>query len=135
MKPPKVVFACTSCGSQSPKWLGRCPDCGAWNSFVEETTVASDSRASITTAGGGRPRRYEDVQADVAARIGSGISEFDRVLGGGIVPGAVVLVAGEPGIGKSTLLLDVAARGAGGGEPGERRVLYVQFVPMTSTPR
>ena len=110
MKPPKAVFACTACGSQSSKWLGRCPDCGAWNTFIEETLVPIESRAATAPAlGGGRPRRYDEVQADVSARIGSGISEFDRVLGGGIVPGSIVLLGGEPGIGKSTLLLQAAA--------------------------
>ena len=110
MKAPKAVFACTACGSQSPKWLGRCPDCGAWNTFIEETLAPVESRGAAAPAlGGGRPRRYDDVQTDVATRIGSGISEFDRVLGGGIVPGSIVLLGGEPGIGKSTLLLQAAA--------------------------
>jgi len=110
MKSPKSVFACQSCGSQSPKWLGRCPDCGAWNSFVEERAVpVVESRGATRAMGGGAARLYEDVDTVVAERIGSGISEFDRVLGGGIVPGSLVLLGGEPGIGKSTLLLQAAA--------------------------
>ncbi len=110
MKPPKSVFACQQCGAQSPKWLGRCPDCGAWNSFVEERAApVGEPRGAAPAWGGGGSRLYEDVQTDLAERIGSGISEFDRVLGGGIVPGSLVLLGGEPGIGKSTLLLQAAA--------------------------
>jgi len=107
---PKSVFSCTECGSQSAKWLGRCPDCGAWNSFVEERAVpAAEGRAASSALGSGRAHLYDDVQADAAVRVSSGISEFDRVLGGGIVPGSLVLLGGEPGIGKSTLLLQAAA--------------------------
>jgi DNA repair protein RadA/Sms len=110
MKPPKSIYACQECGSQSPKWLGRCPDCGAWNSFVEERTAAvGEARGAAPAWGGGGSRLYEDVESDVTARIATGISEFDRVLGGGIVPGSLVLLGGEPGIGKSTLLLQAAA--------------------------
>jgi len=111
MKTPKSVFACQSCGTQSPKWLGRCPDCGAWNSFVEESAkAAGDQRSAARALGGGAARLYDEVDTVIAERIGTGISEFDRVLGGGIVPGSLVLLGGEPGIGKSTLLLQAAAR-------------------------
>ena len=111
MKPPKSVFACTECGSQSQKWLGRCPDCGAWNSFVEEKMVApaTGKQTAMPPMGGGAARLYADVDAIVTARMSTGIDEFDRVLGGGIVPGSLVLLGGEPGIGKSTLLLQAAA--------------------------
>ncbi|MEI6245327.1 MAG: DNA repair protein RadA [Acidobacteriota bacterium] len=111
MKPPKSVFACTECGSQSQKWLGRCPDCGAWNSFAEEKLVApgAGKQAAMPPMGGGAARLYADVNAVVTARMSTGIDEFDRVLGGGIVPGSLVLLGGEPGIGKSTLLLQAAA--------------------------
>jgi len=111
MKPPKSVFACTECGSQSQKWLGRCPDCGAWNSFAEEKLVApgAGKQATMPPMGGGAARLYADVNAVVTARMSTGIDEFDRVLGGGIVPGSLVLLGGEPGIGKSTLLLQAAA--------------------------
>ena len=110
MKPAKSIYSCQTCGSQSPKWLGRCPDCGAWNSFVEEKTgPAPEMRGAAPAWGGGGSRLYQDIETDVVARIGSGISEFDRVLGGGIVPGSLVLLGGEPGIGKSTLLLQAAA--------------------------
>ncbi len=108
MKPPRSVFSCQQCGSQSPKWLGRCPDCGAWNSFVEEL-AAPDARAASPLFGGGKSHLYEDVDTVVAERLGTGVSEFDRVLGGGVVPGSLVLLGGEPGIGKSTLLLQAAA--------------------------
>lgn len=111
MKPPKNVFACTECGSQSQKWLGRCPDCGAWNTFVEEKVMApaTGKQAVMPPMGGGAARLYADVDAIVTARMSTGIDEFDRVLGGGIVPGSLVLLGGEPGIGKSTLLLQAAA--------------------------
>jgi DNA repair protein RadA/Sms len=110
MKAPKTVYACQQCGSQSPKWLGRCPDCGAWNSFVEETALPAPAYAAPVTALGGRGAvAYGDVDAVISERLPSGISEFDRVLGGGIVPGSLVLLGGEPGIGKSTLLLQAAA--------------------------
>jgi len=109
----KTVFGCQACGFESSKWLGRCPDCGEWNSFVEERqevpTAASKGRApSLLSEAGGRPKPYDVVDASDTPRIPSGIGEFDRVLGGGIVPGSMVLIGGEPGIGKSTLLLQVA---------------------------
>jgi DNA repair protein RadA/Sms len=109
----KTVFGCQACGFESSKWLGRCPDCGEWNSFVEERqevpTAASKGRApSLLSDAGGRPKPYDLVDGADALRIPSGIGEFDRVLGGGIVPGSMVLIGGEPGIGKSTLLLQVA---------------------------
>src|SRR5476649_577193 len=110
-KAPKSIFACQECGSQSQKWLGRCPDCGAWNSFVEEKAATVQvGKAPMTSAmSGGSARLYADVDTVVSPRLGSGISEFDRVLGSGIVPGSLVLLGGEPGIGKSTLLLQAAA--------------------------
>jgi DNA repair protein RadA/Sms len=108
----KSIFQCQACGFESSKWLGRCPDCGEWNSFIEERQeVASAARArqgSIALATGSRPKPYDLVDVAEADRIPSGIGEFDRVLGGGIVPGSMVLIGGEPGIGKSTLLLQVA---------------------------
>jgi DNA repair protein RadA/Sms len=113
MSKTRTVFACQACGFESSKWLGRCPDCGEWNSFVEEHQAAPPptgkgrpDAASIGNAS--QPRLYADVDVAEAARVPSGIGEFDRVLGGGIVPGSMVLIGGEPGIGKSTLLLQVA---------------------------
>ena len=122
MKPPKSVFACQECGSQSPKWLGRCPDCGAWNSFVEERAAEAAPAAAgryVAPAGAGATL-YADIVSSNFTRIGTGIDEFDRVLGGGIVPGSLVLLGGEPGIGKSTLLLQTAAHIASAAGP----VLY-----------
>jgi DNA repair protein RadA/Sms len=111
----KTVFACQECGAQSPKWLGRCPECGAWNTLVEERQLperatagaASVPRYSLAAAAG--PQLYADIDTVVAERITTGVAEFDRVLGGGVVPGSLVLLGGEPGIGKSTLLLQAAA--------------------------
>ncbi|HEU4938404.1 MAG TPA: DNA repair protein RadA [Vicinamibacterales bacterium] len=111
----KTVFACQECGAQSAKWLGRCAECGAWNSLVEEraaeVSVATTSEAAkrYTLAGGAGPQLYADIDTVVAERLTTGIDEFDRVLGGGVVPGSLVLIGGEPGIGKSTLLLQAAA--------------------------
>jgi DNA repair protein RadA/Sms len=114
MKPPRSVFVCQECGAQSPKWLGRCADCGAWNSLVEERVAepgppAGAAEARYALGGGQGARLYADVQLATSPRLSTGIDEFDRVLGGGIVPGSLVLLGGEPGIGKSTLLLQAAA--------------------------
>jgi DNA repair protein RadA/Sms len=113
MSKTRTVFACQACGFESSKWLGRCPDCGEWNSFAEEhqpaPSPAGKGRPDPTTLGASSvPRPYADVDVTESARVPSGIGEFDRVLGGGIVPGSMVLIGGEPGIGKSTLLLQVA---------------------------
>jgi DNA repair protein RadA/Sms len=113
-KRPTTVFVCEQCGSQSPKWLGRCPDCGAWNSFVEERAQESGGAPAAShryalAGAGGSARLYADVEVERHPRLTTGIDEFDRVLGGGIVPGSLVLLGGEPGIGKSTLLLQAAA--------------------------
>jgi DNA repair protein RadA/Sms len=110
----KTVFACQECGAQSSKWLGRCNDCGAWNSLVEErpvpeavTTASAGKRYTLAAAAG--PQLYADIDIVQADRLTTGTGEFDRVLGGGVVPGSLVLLGGEPGIGKSTLLLQAAA--------------------------
>src|SRR5918997_1525128 len=113
---PKTLFACQECGSQSQKWLGRCPECGAWNSLVEErsapepaATAATDISKRYSLAVNAGPQLYAEIDTIVADRLTTGIDEFDRVLGGGVVPGSLVLIGGEPGIGKSTLLLQAAA--------------------------
>jgi DNA repair protein RadA/Sms len=113
-KRPPIVFVCQECGSQSPKWLGRCGDCGAWNSFVEEraqdlAAPAATAHRYASTGASGSARLYSEIEIAQHARLTTGIDEFDRVLGGGIVPGSLVLLGGEPGIGKSTLLLQAAA--------------------------
>ena len=113
----KTVFACQECGAQSPKWLGRCAECGAWNSLVEERQLPPTATAGAAAGGAPRyslaatsgPQLYAEIDTVVAERISTGVSEFDRVLGGGVVPGSLVLISGEPGIGKSTLLLQAAA--------------------------
>jgi DNA repair protein RadA/Sms len=114
----KTVYSCQECGAQSQKWLGRCPECEAWNSLVEERPVPATAGAGAASASAGSryalagtagPRLYEEIDTVVSARLTTGIDEFDRVLGGGVVPGSLVLIGGEPGIGKSTLLLQAAA--------------------------
>jgi DNA repair protein RadA/Sms len=120
MPKTRTVFVCQSCGGQHPKWLGRCAECGTWNSLVEE--AASQPAIPATGAAAGKPIRLLDVPLEATeARSPTGIGELDRVLGGGLVSGSVTLIGGDPGIGKSTLLLQLADRLARSG----RRVLYV----------
>jgi len=118
------VYACTECGAQQPRWLGRCPECGGWSTLVEERVVSAlGPREPLIAAAdtrGAKPRRLVEIDADAVPRLETGIGELDRVLGGGLVPGSVVLLAGEPGVGKSTLALQLAASLRGG-----RPVLYV----------
>jgi len=125
----RSVFACTECGAEQPRWLGRCPGCGAWSTLVEEPSGQERASGRDLLAGaraGDKPApvALRDVDPGEAPRIASGIGELDRVLGGGLVPGSVILLGGEPGIGKSTLALQLAAQlcaGAGKDFP----VLYV----------
>ncbi|MGZ8796805.1 MAG: DNA repair protein RadA [Thermoanaerobaculia bacterium] len=113
-----VVFSCSECGSQSSKWLGRCPDCNAWNSYAQEDVPPAASPTSLST--GTSPMPIDQIEADLTPRISTRLPNLDRVLGGGVVSGSVVLVGGEPGIGKSTLLLQAAHKLAEDGP-----VLYV----------
>jgi DNA repair protein RadA/Sms len=113
MKSPKVVYVCQECGAQAPKWMGRCTECGAWNSLVEEraespAAVPGTNRFSQFSTSS-TARLYAEVEMSQGVRLSTGIGEFDRVLGGGVVPGSLILLGGEPGIGKSTLLLQAAA--------------------------
>lgn len=106
----KTIYSCTECGYESAKWLGKCPACGSWNSFCEEIAVSSSSKSASKSHAALRknsPTRLSDVSLTKEERILSGIGELDRVLGGGIVKGSLVLVGGDPGIGKSTLLLQL----------------------------
>ncbi len=122
MAKAKTIYVCTECGGQSPKWQGQCPGCQQWNTLVESIneTVAPGGNRFGLIAEAGKLQRLSEVEAREEARIPSGVSEFDRVLGGGLVPGGVVLIGGDPGIGKSTLLLQsLATMGA------TRKVLYV----------
>ncbi len=116
MASPRTIYACQSCGFQSSKWLGRCPECGTWSSFVEETREAPrrSPRAGVPATG---LVPLAEVEQEGVARAPSGLAALDRVLGGGVVAGAAVLLAGEPGIGKSTLLLQLAERLAAAGRP------------------
>lgn len=118
----KTVFACQNCGYQSPKWLGRCPDCSSWNSFAEEDYASLPAKIKERTAlYKDEPVLLKDIEIKEAQRIKTGISELDRVLGGGIVEGSVVLIGGDPGIGKSTISLQLCSQLAGLG----KTVLYI----------
>lgn len=120
-----TVFLCTSCGYESKKWLGQCPACREWGTFSEEAVMKPASSASSGrqrgTAGGIKPVPISDISANEEERIATGFAEFERVLGGGIVPGSLVLIGGDPGIGKSTLLLQTAANVAASG----KNVIYI----------
>lgn len=131
-KKARVIHTCSECGYSSPKWLGRCPECGSWGTLQQETLVSTGGAAKSgiggnvsVTAGALTPatpaRPITKVAADAAHAVPSGIGELDRVLGNGVVPGSVILLAGEPGVGKSTLLLEVASRWASIG----KKALYV----------
>ena len=117
----RAVFRCTECGTAAPKWVGRCPGCEEWNTLVEELDVATPVSASAALGARDVPVPIADVSADEWHPRATGIDELDRVLSGGLVPGSVTLVGGEPGIGKSTLLLQAVASIAARGDA----VLYV----------
>ena len=121
----KILYSCTDCGAEAPKWAGQCGDCGAWNTLVEITSLPSASSRTTRYAGfageaaGLKVQRLDEVNLDDVARFKTGSGEFDRVLGGGLVPGSVVLLGGDPGIGKSTLLLQILT------QLGELNPLYI----------
>ena len=117
----KTIYVCQNCGAQSPRWLGKCPSCDSWNSYVEESAAApaGESRGAVVYKD--EPVLLTDVLSEPEERFKSGIEEFDRVMGGGIVPGSVTLIGGDPGIGKSTLSLQVACSLSAQGQ----KILYV----------
>jgi DNA repair protein RadA/Sms len=122
MSKTKTFFYCQNCGAQSPKWIGHCSSCGEWNTYVEEV-VQKESKNSFTKAFSnndtGKAKLIEEIDASTRQRFDSNNIELNRVLGGGIVPGSIILIGGEPGIGKSTLMLQVALNISG------RKILYI----------
>src|SRR5690242_18604379 len=107
----KTHYTCQTCGFQTPKWQGKCPDCGGWNSFIEEAPPPASNKGNLFFAlNSDEALALPQIQMDQIHRIDSGIGELDRVLGGGVVPGSLVLVGGDPGIGKSTLVLQMLDR-------------------------
>src|SRR4051812_8722319 len=110
-RPSRTVFTCSECGRSEPRWLGRCPGCDGWSTLVEEVAPSADARASQPrrAAAARRVVPLSEVSLERADRLSTGIPELDRVLGGGLVPGSLVLLGGEPGVGKSTLLLSALA--------------------------
>jgi len=125
-KTPSTIFVCQNCGNQSRKWMGQCPDCGEWNTFVEERFRATAASAGVSTGFARQfvsasPIAYGTVESQDDARTSTGIDELDRVLGGGIVAGSLVLIGGAPGIGKSTIVIQMADKLS----QGDVKVLYV----------
>ncbi|HYQ99252.1 MAG TPA: DNA repair protein RadA [Casimicrobiaceae bacterium] len=139
---PKTVYSCTECGGQSPKWQGQCPQCGTWNTLVESVAAPAPTRFQSVAGKAAPVRPLASVEAAATPRFPTGLSEFDRVLGGGIVPGAVILLGGDPGIGKSTLLLQAMAAIGGtrpalyvtGEESAEQIALRAQRLGLVNAP-
>jgi len=138
----RTIYACTECGGQSPKWQGQCPGCGAWNTLVESLAATAPTRFESVAGARSAITRLSSVEARATQRIPTGLEEFDRVLGGGLVPGGVILLGGDPGIGKSTLLLQAgAALGAAhrtlyvtGEESAEQIALRAQRLGLVNAP-
>ncbi|MDN5350471.1 MAG: hypothetical protein PWQ54_1867 [Bacteroidales bacterium] len=123
MAKTKTVFFCKNCGNESAKWIGKCPGCGEWNTYVEETVVTGKKAQTISNSivmpGSAKPLPVQEISSTKIDRMDMGYAELNRVLGGGLVPGSLVLIGGEPGIGKSTLMLQVAL------QLSEVKVLYI----------
>ena len=120
MPKKKIRYVCQECGAESVKWMGKCPACGNWNTLVEEDVAEEKNSHALTTAFE-VPRRIADVDMEELPRFMTGSGELDRVLGGGLIPGSIILIAGDPGVGKSSLTLAVCANVA----RGCRKVLYI----------
>src|SRR6056297_1181366 len=113
MAKSKSVYVCQNCGVESSKWVGKCPSCGEWNTFVEQVLTKSSHQKSASVyefSEKQSPQKLTDIKPRKEGRISSNIQELDRILGGGIVPGSLILIGGEPGIGKSTLALQIAMK-------------------------
>ena len=122
MAKEKTVYVCSNCGQESPKWVGKCPSCGEWNTYVEEIVrkeVPNKRPVSGIESPKAKPVTLSEIEADEEPRIDMHDEELNRVLGGGLVPGSLVLIGGEPGIGKSTLVLQTVLH------MPERRILYI----------
>ena len=121
MAKTKTVYFCSNCGNESPKWLGKCPNCGEWNTYVEEKVQAPAGKGTLLshTATDSVPVKLAEINQEKEERIQMPSGELNRVLGGGLVAGSIILIGGEPGIGKSTLVLQNMLR------IRSRRVLYV----------
>ncbi len=124
----RTKFVCNECGSESPKWMGKCPECGQWNTLVEEVEQKEAQAQKKLLSVLSKPEPLPDISEDIAERLTTGNSELDRVLGGGIVKGSLVLVGGDPGIGKSTLLLQISNNTGNKG----LRVLYISGEESTA---
>lgn len=117
----KTVFVCNECGYESTKWLGKCPACGSWNTFFEQKIIESkNSSLKADKTSNNTPQKLNSYEAKETIRTSTGFDELDRVLGGGLVKGSLILLGGEPGIGKSTLILQLCDK-----VKGEGNVLYV----------
>lgn len=122
-KADKTVFFCKECGYESAKWLGKCPACGSWNTFFEQKIIENKSSSLKLNTNNGKantPQKLNSYEAKETIRTSTGFEELDRVLGGGLVKGSLILLGGEPGIGKSTLILQLCDKVQGDGQ-----VLYV----------
>ncbi len=119
-KTAKTLFVCNECGYESAKWLGKCPACNSWNTFFEQKVEIHTEKGTKKVKERQEPKKLSSYEGKEAVRIHTGIDELDRVLGGGLVKGSLVLIGGEPGIGKSTLILQLCDK-----IQGEGKVLYV----------
>ena len=127
----KTIFVCSECGNESAKWLGKCPACNSWNSFYEQTIVETKGKDKAKNAGEiATPQKLSSYVAKETLRTHTGFGELDRVLGGGLVIGSLVLLGGEPGIGKSTLILQICDK-----IKGEGQVLYLSLIHISEPTR